>query len=330
MRHVRRGTALGAVLFTAALLTGCGAGTPGSQQNAEGVRDAYKEFTHLYLNGKADKACNDYLATDAKLMVKAFGGCESLLEGIPRSDAASDAQIAKMSVTVKGDKATYSLPNDEGVAVYAGGHWRFGLDLDAEDTSAATAAATATPAPLDSDDDGISDTQDSTPYGEDDAAPTEDEADFVEEEAGPKQTYKELNRWGQDDGMRVKVTSVQKVGSIPAIDEYSDPVLDKKSSTLIAVKLTVKNGTKSAIDPLCGGGNGFVLLDQDDRNFQPLDSILDINDNVCDDGIQPGFKSSYTLAFRLPAGSKASALVVWNDDAEDDFSGDISQLVIGV
>jgi hypothetical protein len=290
------------------------------------VRDAYKEFTHLYLNGKAEKACNEYLATDAKLMVKAFGGCESLLEGIPRSDVATDAQIAKMTVRVNGDKATYTLPDEDGVAVYAGGHWRFGLNLDGEDTT--EAAATATPAPTDSDDDGIADAQDATPYGEDDAAPSEDDGDFVEEETGPKQTYKQLNRWGQDDGMRVKVTSVQKVDSIPAIDEYSEPVLDKKSSSLIAVKLTVKNGTKSAIDPLCGGGHGFVLLDQDDRNFEPLDSILDINNNVCGDGIQPGFKSSYTLAYRLPAGSKASALVMWNDDDEDDFGGDISQLVV--
>jgi hypothetical protein len=276
------------------------------------VRDAYKEFTHLYLNGKAEKACNEYLATDAKLMVKAFGGCESLLEGIPRSDAATDAQIAKMAVRVNGDKATYTLPDEDGVAVYAGGHWRFGLNLDGEETAATEPVATATPAPIDSDD----------------LAPTEDEADLIEEETGPEQTYKGLNRWGQDDGMRVKVTSVQKVDSIPAVDEYSEPVLDRKSSSLIQVKLTVKNGTKSAIDPLCGGGNGFVLLDQDDRNFEPLDSLLDINNNVCGDGIQPGFKSSYTLAYRLPAGSKASALVVWNDDAEDDFSGDISQLVI--
>jgi hypothetical protein len=134
MRHLGGGAA--AALVTAALLTGCGASTPGSEQTADGVRDAYKEFTHLYLNGKAEKACNEYLATDAKLMVKAFGGCESLLEGIPRSDAATDAQIAKMAVRVNGDKATYTLPDEDGVAVYAGGHWRFGLNLDGEDTAA--------------------------------------------------------------------------------------------------------------------------------------------------------------------------------------------------
>ena len=72
----------------------------------------------------------------------------------------------------------------------------------------------------------------------------------------------------------------------------------------------------------------FVLLDQAERNFLPLDNpILDINSNVCDEGISPGFKSSYRLAYRIPNGSKISGMVVWNADDEDDYDGEISELL---
>jgi hypothetical protein len=200
-----------------------------------------------------------------------------------------------------------------------------------------TATATATPDPLDpsttdTDGDGVFDQFDVDPADpdvtvaeDDDSAPTEDE-DAPTEDAAGNQTVKSIGQWGEDDDMKVKVVSMEKVNYIPAVNEYSDPVNDKSGSSLVAVKVEVKNNGNNDIDPLCGGGNGFVLLDQDDRNFDPLDSLLDINDNVCGDGIQPGFKSTYTIAYRLPAGSKIGGLVVWNSDA-DDYDGEESELL---
>jgi hypothetical protein len=311
-------------------LVACGGAAAGSSRDAQGVRDAYKQFTHLYLNGDADKACNTYMTARARMLVKTLGGsCKELFSEIARSDAPSDAQIDKMPVAITDDKATYKLPNDDGTAVYASGHWRFDADpADTKDDSAA--APGAANASTDSDGDGISDDADSDPYAANDAdqAPTEDEDTAPTEDASvPKQTFHGLNEWGQDDGMRVKVTSVEKVQSIPPADEFSDGVVDKSGSSLIGIKLTIQNAGSKAIDPLCGGANGFVLLDENDRNFDALNKTLDINDNVCDDGIQPGFKSSYTLAYRLPSGSQIGGLVVWNSDAEDDFDGQKTELV---
>jgi putative hemolysin len=160
-----------------------------------------------------------------------------------------------------------------------------------------------------------------------DSAPTEDDTVPTEDTDQSKQTVHNTNEWGQDDGMRVKVLSMQKVDSIPAADEFSSSVSDKAGSSLIAVRMEVQNAGKKAIDPLCGGGSGFVLLDQNDRNFDPLDKLLDINDNVCGDGIQPGFKSTYVMAFRLPAGSHIGGLVVWNSDASDDYDGGKTELL---
>lgn len=182
---------------------------------------------------------------------------------------------------------------------------------------AATVAPTTTATP------DYTQTDDSTL--DDDSAPTEDEDAPTEDDAG-NQTVKSIGQWGEDDDMKVKVLSMEKVDSIPPADDWSKPVNDKSGSSLIAVKIEVKNNGDNDIDPLCGGGNGFVLLDQNDRNFDALDNLLDINDNVCGDGIQPGFKSSYTLAYRLPAGSKIGGLVVWNSDA-DDYDGEESELL---
>jgi hypothetical protein len=289
-------------------LVACGGSVAGSSRDAQGVRDAYKQFTHLYLNGDADEACNTYMTARARMLVKTLGGsCKELFSEIPRSDAPSDAQIDKMTVTVTDDKATYKLPSDDGTAVYASGHWRFDADpADTEDDGAATADA--------------ANAADAAPTEDEDSAPTEDAG-------GPKQTFHGLNEWGQDDGMRVKVTSIEKVQSIPAASEFSDGVVDKAGSSLLAVKLTIQNAGDKAIDPLCGGAHGFVLLDENDRNFDALDKTLDINDNVSGDGIQPAFKSSYTLAYRLPSGSQIGGLVVWNGDAEDDFDGQKTEIV---
>ena len=199
---------------------------------------------------------------------------------------------------------------------------------------AATATTTTdtTADPADTDGDGIADDADSDPYSpnnsSDDNAPTEDDSAPSEDEDTPKQTQHGLNEWGQDDGMRVKVLSMTKVSYIPPAPPawLHDGVKDKAGSSLISVRVEVKNAGKQAIDPLCGGGSGFVLLDQADRNFNALDKLLDINDNVCGDGIQPGFKSTYTIAYRLPAGSQIGGLVVWNDDADDDYDGTRTQL----
>jgi hypothetical protein len=310
-----------ALLAASVGVTACGSSpVPGSARDAQGVRAAYEKFTHLYLNGKADKACDTYTTARARVLIKTLGAsCPELLSEVPRNEAPSDALIRSMRVTITGDKASYNLPDNDGTAIYANGHWRFDTDLSGASKTDAIQGDATEP--------DNSATAEATPGQSEDSAPTEDDTAAGDGESGPKQTFHNLNEWGQDDSMRVKVTSIEKVQSIPPADEFSDAVVDKPSSSLIAVKLTIQNAGQTAIDPLCGGAGGFVLLDANDRNFNPLDKSLDINSNVCDDGIQPGFKSSYTLAFRLPSGSQVGGLVVWNDDAEDDFDGQKTELV---
>jgi hypothetical protein len=179
------------------------------------------------------------------------------------------------------------------------------------------AAATVTP-----------DTDNAEDYPAETNEDTYDEEDYVEEDTGPKQTAHSLNEWGKDEGMKVKVTSMEAVDSIPPAPPtwLNDGINDKSGSTLIAVHLEIANDTRKAIDPLCAVSS-FVLLDQKDRNFDPIDNVIDTNKNVCDDGIQPGFKASYVLGYRLPPSSEIGGLVVWNGDSDSDYDGEKSELV---
>jgi len=213
-----------------------------------------------------------------------------------------------------------------------------GADEKGAAAKAGTAKAEATPVPTpeveDTDGDGVADAEDADPY-----SPTITTGDEFEDAPGDEYTDEELDpepiqkpiaigQTGRDDGVAFKVTSMREVQSIPT-GEFSDgPVTAKRNARLIQVDLTYKNNMDVPIDLLCGGGHGFILLDENDRNFQPMDVLLDINDNVCGEDVQPGFKTSVTLAFRMPRGAKIGGLVIWNGEAEDDFSGEVSQLIV--
>jgi hypothetical protein len=90
-------------------LSACG-GSSGSSKDANGVRHDYKAFVHMYLNGKAKQACDTYMTARAKALADAFGGCDKLLGDSPRSEAPSDAQIDRMTVTAKDDEAKTRRP----------------------------------------------------------------------------------------------------------------------------------------------------------------------------------------------------------------------------
>jgi hypothetical protein len=179
---------------------------------------------------------------------------------------------------------------------------------------------------LDSDGDGIPDFQDSEPFEnpEDEDAPSEGEG----EPAGPEQTIRPVGGSATDDGVRFKLNSIQEVSSIPP-SEYSDPIVAPDRAKLISAVLTVKNNGQTKIDPFCGGASGVVLLDERDRNYEAEDNVLDIagNDWVCGDGISPGFKDDVTLAFEIPRRAEVGGLVVWNSDAENDYGGDVDQIL---
>jgi hypothetical protein len=136
-------------------------------------------------------------------------------------------------------------------------------------------------------------------------------------------TQRKIGGTGIDDGLAYRVTRLTEVPSIPQ-DEYTEPrtVTPVEGAKLVTADVTVTNNGSTSVDPFCGG-TGSVLVDEEDRNFDPLSEVqVSIPGNeICGDALQPGFKQSYTLAFQIPKSATPAGLAVWNSDS-DDYSGE--------
>jgi hypothetical protein len=189
----------------------------------------------------------------------------------------------------------------------------------------------------DTDGDGIPDASDSDPYSaadsssdastdEFDNAPSEDDDSYLDDtEEETTHTSVSVGEAGVDDDVTFKVLSLEAVSSIQT-DEFSDgPITPKAGAKLVKAVVIWKNNMNKSASIFCGGGSA-LLLDQNGRNFDPIDNQIDIAGNgLCDD-VQPGFKQTVTLAFQMPKDSNTTELVLWNDDAEDDFDGEQSDV----
>jgi hypothetical protein len=90
----------------------------------------------------------------------------------------------------------------------------------------------------------------------------------------------------------------------------------------IEVNGSVVNSGKAPIDPWCSYAIAFVLVDSRERNFTPIDDLYRIPGNVdCNEMVQPGFRMTVHVVFRVPAGTKASGLVVFDPNQAGDSDG---------
>jgi hypothetical protein len=96
---------------------------------------------------------------------------------------------------------------------------------------------------------------------------------------------------GIDEVIAFRVSRIAAVASVP-VDEFTSggPLRPVRGAKLIAVNVTYRNDTKDSIDPFCGG-NGATLVDEQDRNFDPLPDQLDARAaGDMRNEVQPGFR----------------------------------------
>ena len=124
-----------------------------------------------------------------------------------------------------------------------------------------------------------------------------------------------------------RVTRLEEVDLIRTDELTPQPMRPSTGAKLIRADIVYKNNTSVPVDVFCGGGSS-VLLDADQRNFQPKDGYIDIAGNdVCGNEIQPGFKSNVTLGFEMPDDAQIGGLVLWNGSDESDSTGEASNVV---
>jgi hypothetical protein len=189
---------------------------------------------------------------------------------------------------------------------------------DTEDGAVFDANSTTTPA---------YDSADDTSTDEFDDAPSSDDEDYLDDtEQETQHTAVSVGQPGVDDNVTFKVLSLEAVSSIPT-DEFSDgPMTAKPGAKLVKAVVRWKNNMDKSADIFCGGG-GAILIDQNNRNFDPVEDQIDIaGNNICGEDVQPGFTQTVTLAFQMPKDSNTTELALWNGDAEDDFDGQQSDV----
>jgi len=87
------------------------------------------------------------------------------------------------------------------------------------------------------------------------------------------------------------------------------------------VEVTWRNETSDYRDVFCG--NSAALLDVDDRNYEPEEDGVYIEDNpTCGVGIGLGEERTETLAFEVPKGRKVAGIALWNGSDREDFLGE--------
>lgn len=135
----------------------------------------------------------------------------------------------------------------------------------------------------------------------------------------PDVTDLRMGQVGIDEEVAFRVESVKKVARLKR--SYDSDLKAVRGADLWAAVVSMKNLGKVGKDPMCGGGGG-VLIDPEDRNFEPHEdsiSIMGNDEGFCGGNIQPGFKATVTLAFEIPKGVRPAALALWSIDGDDYF-----------
>jgi hypothetical protein len=89
-------------------------------------------------------------------------------------------------------------------------------------------------------------------------------------------------------------------------------------ATYVLVETHIINDGRTSLDLTCSLPMQTALVDDRDRNFDPIDSLYKIKGNPeCNDQLQPGFETDMTWVYRLPSGANVLA---WGYRDTTDFS----------
>lgn len=165
-----------------------------------------------------------------------------------------------------------------------------------------------------------------------DAGPANDEGTTTA--ATTTQTGSKIAKigWVEVDGsLQFRVNSFRATTAALAVQQYSDPVIARKGAKFIVVNVTVKNIGKVAVTPFCGG-TGSVLVDHEDRNFQPIDQLYSLagNEDICGGELNPGFRATVDLAFEVPKDVVRDSIALWDPNEDGDYTGDASHVQVAL
>lgn len=117
------------------------------------------------------------------------------------------------------------------------------------------------------------------------------------------------------------------VNAIANIDSYEtsyntefETVAPAPNARFIRVDALVSNNTKASIDLTCNLPVVAKLADSESREFDPVENLYMLPGNpACNDQLQPGFESSMTWVYEVPAAADVTVFAF----RDTDFRGDL-------
>jgi hypothetical protein len=149
----------------------------------------------------------------------------------------------------------------------------------------------------------------------DDSAATT--ATTEEPPASKKQIERSFGGVGADGDVAFSVKSWRRVSSV--LQSYESAKTPVAGAAFVEVTVSYENRGKKALSPFCGG-QGAILIDEDDRNFNPKSEIAvgRPGSKICDE-LQPGFKRTDVLVFEIPKSARENSIAVFDPNESDDF-----------
>jgi len=129
--------------------------------------------------------------------------------------------------------------------------------------------------------------------------------------SSPPQSFLDVGQTGIDGGLIFSLESWSESLSIPK--RRGGEIRAKEGAKFVVAKIKFQNNRMASVDIYCRFHLGSALFDKDNRKFDHIKSLYDIEGNTgCNDNIQPGFSSSETIAFELPEAFKPDYLMFWD------------------
>jgi hypothetical protein len=104
----------------------------------------------------------------------------------------------------------------------------------------------------------------------------------------------------------------------------------EQGGTFVAIETHIVNDGQSSLDLTCSWPIDVKLVDDRDRNFNPIDELYKLKGNPeCNKQLQPGFEDDMTYVYLVPTGSK---IVGWGfrDVTTPSGSSDFTIVQLGV
>ena len=123
----------------------------------------------------------------------------------------------------------------------------------------------------------------------------------------PAASSDDVGKTVRSGGIKLKVVSTRSARSLQMLDDYGEPTRTlraKQGGRYVVVKTRLTNDAARGIDLTCSYEVDAKLLDAEDRQFDPIDSLYEVPGNPeCNEMLQPGFKTTMTWVYLVSPGS---------------------------